>query len=105
MSAQSLVIGIPFVLTLIFLTSYFASRPEIFGQTGNASDEHEYSTNPTANQAASTVHRALAANPEATANLISAGLRHGASVHGNASGQGKVATRDAASPFVSAVRF
>ncbi|KAL5492471.1 hypothetical protein ACEPAI_3918 [Sanghuangporus weigelae] len=61
------------------LDEYFSSRPELFsslggtasgGQAGDANGTH-------ANAAASAVHKALASNPEATANLISSGLRHG----------------------------
>ncbi|KAJ6567327.1 SH3-domain-containing protein [Mycena vulgaris] len=51
------------------LDEYFASRPEIFGNS-----EAESSSGTSA--AAGAAHRALAANPEATSKFISAGLRH-----------------------------
>lgn len=60
---------------------YFASRPEIFGN----SDE------PTTSAATSAAHRALASNPDATSSLISAGLRQ--------AGQGLPKS----SPYASAV--
>ncbi|KAJ7762786.1 SH3-domain-containing protein [Mycena maculata] len=47
------------------LDEYFASRPEIFGNSDDS----------TTSAATSAAHRALASNPEATSRLISAGLR------------------------------
>ncbi|KAJ6627384.1 hypothetical protein B0H10DRAFT_2161087 [Mycena sp. CBHHK59/15] len=52
------------------LDEYFASRPEIFAHSDAESSSAAGSA------AASAAHRALAANPEATSKLISAGLRH-----------------------------
>ncbi|KAJ7087261.1 SH3-domain-containing protein [Mycena belliarum] len=50
------------------LDEYFASRPEIFGNS-------EAETNPGSSAAASAAHRALAANPEATSRFLASGLR------------------------------
>ncbi|GLB33257.1 putative src homology 3 domains containing protein [Lyophyllum shimeji] len=58
------------------LDEYFASRPDVFGNTGGSLDGAGSSAG---GAAASAVHRALASNPEATSHLVSAGLRH--SVH------------------------
>ncbi|KLO15726.1 hypothetical protein SCHPADRAFT_247019 [Schizopora paradoxa] len=71
------------------LDEYFTSRPEIFAGSGEVASESGPS--PPANQAASAVHRALASNPEATASLITAGLRHSAAAHSssNAGGMGR----------------
>ncbi|KAJ7929146.1 SH3-domain-containing protein [Mycena leptocephala] len=52
------------------LDEYFASRPEIFGNS-----ETESSSGAATSAAASAAHRALAANPEATSKFISGGLR------------------------------
>jgi abl interactor 2 len=60
-----------------FLFRYFASRPEIFANAAGASDEIAVAIGHVGPAAASAVHRALAANPEATSKLISAGLKHG----------------------------
>ncbi|TDL29125.1 SH3-domain-containing protein [Rickenella mellea] len=49
------------------LDEYFASRPDILAQT-STSDRASAGT---------AVQKALAANPDATANLVSAGLKHG----------------------------
>lgn len=54
---------------------YFTSRPEIFAGAGSA--DHASAESTPGGAAASAVHRALAANPEATSRLVSAGLRHG----------------------------
>ncbi|KAJ7672842.1 hypothetical protein B0H17DRAFT_174335 [Mycena rosella] len=51
------------------LDEYFASRPEIFGNS-------EAETDSGTSAAASAAHRALAANPEAASRFVSAGLRH-----------------------------
>ena len=53
------------------LNRYFASRPEIFARSGDDGDGDGRVA------AASAVHRALAANPEATSKVVSAGLKHG----------------------------
>ncbi|KAJ7163784.1 SH3-domain-containing protein [Mycena crocata] len=52
------------------LDEYFASRPEIFGNS-----EGESTNSAATSAAASAAHRALAANPEATSRFISTGLR------------------------------
>lgn len=92
------------------LDEYFTSRPEIFA---NSATEDAYgaqgsSQPPAANQAASAVHRALAANPEATASLITAGLRHSAAANasagggpGRASGTSSAVTSAASNPEIS----
>jgi abl interactor 2 len=56
---------------------YFASRPEIFANAGASDEAAVLMIGHGAGTAASAVHRALAANPEATSKLISAGLKHG----------------------------
>ncbi|KAJ7283352.1 hypothetical protein C8J57DRAFT_1292254 [Mycena rebaudengoi] len=53
------------------LDEYFASRPEIFGNS-----EVEPGAGTASSAAASAARRAFSANPEATSNLISSGLRH-----------------------------
>ena len=50
---------------------YFQSRPEIFAASSANSQD-------VSGVAASAVHRAMANNPEATAKIVSAGLRHAA---------------------------
>jgi len=56
------------------LDEYFATRPEIFANVGNSADSQP---NISAQGAASAAHRAMAGNPELTAKLFSAGLKHG----------------------------
>ncbi|TFK56215.1 hypothetical protein OE88DRAFT_720980 [Heliocybe sulcata] len=52
------------------LDEYFASRPDVLGSAPSESRD-------AAGAAASAVHRALASNPAATSQLVSAGLKHG----------------------------
>ncbi|KIJ70607.1 hypothetical protein HYDPIDRAFT_105347 [Hydnomerulius pinastri MD-312] len=60
------------------LDEYFQARPELFGNgeggSGASGGEAGYIST---GAAASAVHRALAANPEATSKIVSAGLTHG----------------------------
>ncbi|KAF9224400.1 SH3-domain-containing protein [Gyrodon lividus] len=63
------------------LDEYFQSRPELFG---NGNGEGGSSTGViSTGAAASAVHRALAANPEATSKIVSAGVTHGAARSNN----------------------
>ncbi|KAF9057351.1 hypothetical protein BJ165DRAFT_1520741 [Panaeolus papilionaceus] len=58
------------------LDEYFSSRPEIFANiAGNHSDTDAHASS-VQSVAASAAHRAMVANPEATAKVFSAGLRH-----------------------------
>ncbi|KAI5122145.1 hypothetical protein M0805_000792 [Coniferiporia weirii] len=63
------------------LDEYFTSRPELLSSLGASPSADSNSPSlgglNSRSAASSAVHSALAANPEATANLISAGLRHG----------------------------
>ncbi|KAF8841286.1 hypothetical protein BDN67DRAFT_1010717 [Paxillus ammoniavirescens] len=63
------------------LDEYFQSRPELFGN-GNGEGGSSAGVISTG-AAASAVHRALAANPEATSKLVSAGVTHGAARSNN----------------------
>ena len=54
---------------------YFSSRPDLLSRLGQTSMSDE--TPLSSRAAASAVHNALASNPEATASLISSGLKHG----------------------------
>ncbi|EPQ59681.1 hypothetical protein GLOTRDRAFT_109808 [Gloeophyllum trabeum ATCC 11539] len=56
------------------LDEYFSSRPDVLGGTAGADAS---GSKDAAGAAASAVHRALASNPQATSQLVSAGLRHG----------------------------
>lgn len=58
---------------------YFQSRPEIFAASSANSQD-------VSGVAASAVHRAMANNPEATAKIVSAGLRQAAKSPGVAGG-------------------
>lgn len=60
------------------LDEYFASRPELLASLGGSGGSENTSGVSSRSAAASAVHSALATNPEATANLVSSGLRHGA---------------------------
>ncbi|PPR03330.1 hypothetical protein CVT24_012606 [Panaeolus cyanescens] len=58
------------------LDEYFSSRPEIFANiAGNHSDTGTHASS-VQSVAASAAHRAMVANPEATAKVFSAGLKH-----------------------------
>ena len=84
-------------VNVFFVHRYFASRPELVASLGAShtpSEESSGSLHLNKRAAASAVHSALAANPEATASLISAGLRHGA--------QNSSSVKN--SPFAQAVR-
>ncbi|KIJ19806.1 hypothetical protein PAXINDRAFT_178600 [Paxillus involutus ATCC 200175] len=63
------------------LDEYFQARPELFGN-GNGEGGSSAGVISTG-AAASAVHRALAANPEATSRLVSAGVTHGAARSNN----------------------
>ncbi|KIK96115.1 hypothetical protein PAXRUDRAFT_826304 [Paxillus rubicundulus Ve08.2h10] len=63
------------------LDEYFQSRPELFGN-GNSEGGPNVGVM-SSGAAASAVHRALAANPEATSRLVSAGVTHGAARSNN----------------------
>lgn len=62
---------------------YFTSRPEIFAagaqRSGQGSHEHADPVQEATAQVASTMKRAMVNNPEATAKVFGAGLRHAAS--------------------------
>lgn len=73
---------------------YFSSRPELLsGLGGGSSSANSTGAGIDKKAAYSAVHSALASNPEATASLVSAGLKHG-SQNSNVKN----------SPFASAVR-
>ncbi|KAG5651678.1 hypothetical protein H0H81_007839 [Sphagnurus paluster] len=62
------------------LDEYFASRPDVFGAAAGSSSSRSHSSSAGADPssaAASAIYRGLAANPEATSRLVSAGLKHG----------------------------
>ncbi|KAF9242922.1 SH3 domain-containing protein [Melanogaster broomeanus] len=63
------------------LDEYFQSRPELLGN-GN-SEEGSGNGVISTGAAASAVHRALAANPEMTSKIVSAGVTHGAARSSN----------------------
>ncbi|TFK43057.1 hypothetical protein BDQ12DRAFT_695411 [Crucibulum laeve] len=56
------------------LDEYFSSRPDIFANVGTPDAAADAGAR---GAAVSAVHRAMASNPEATAKLVSAGLKHG----------------------------
>ncbi|KAF8164856.1 hypothetical protein B0H34DRAFT_648154 [Crassisporium funariophilum] len=77
------------------LDEYFQSRPEIFANASHSDDTGSITRNPQA-AAMSAVHRAMANNPEATAKVVSAGLRHATNTPrtGVATGSGGGAASD-----------
>ncbi|THH11269.1 hypothetical protein EW145_g758 [Phellinidium pouzarii] len=85
------------------LDEYFTSRPELLSSLGTSSSGAEVASSTSGSglnsrAASSAVHSALVANPEATAHLISSGLRHGAQ---NSSVKNSPFTNAASEPGVS----
>ncbi|KAF8966486.1 hypothetical protein BDZ97DRAFT_686807 [Flammula alnicola] len=74
------------------LDEYFSSRPEIF--SNNAAQSDGQSAQSTQDAAVSAVQRAMVNNPEATARVMSAGLRHVANSRTGAGAGGSGASAD-----------
>ncbi|KIM42863.1 hypothetical protein M413DRAFT_444503 [Hebeloma cylindrosporum] len=60
------------------LDEYFSARPEIFAASTSSNNQNENAMHGVQGAAASAMHRAMVNNPEATAKVMSAGLRHAA---------------------------
>lgn len=65
------------LLASTYACRYFSSRPELLGSLDSPANVNSNLSGIDKKAAFSAVHSALASNPEATASLVSSGLKHG----------------------------